>query len=52
MKGPDVLHARRLLKSLVEDIEEHFDPAKTIAGHLSDERLGLANAAIAMAAST
>ena len=49
LNGAELSGIRRLMKALVETIEEHYDPARDLVSHSVFERLGLADAGTAAA---
>ncbi|WP_180539889.1 hypothetical protein [Nevskia soli] len=51
LDGPDFGSIRIALKELVENSHEHYDPAKLLISNPVFDRLGLADAGIAVAAS-
>jgi hypothetical protein len=47
LPGKDLHKVRRLFRSVVEEIEETYDPSRVLVAHPLFERLGLTDAAIA-----
>ena len=47
LSGPEHLAVRKLLRSIVEEIDEKYDPAKHLVKHALFEQFGLADVSVA-----